>query len=29
MAKKSANGIGCDFCEQAHETGASLPSSLV
>lgn len=24
----STNGIGCDFCEQAHESGVCLPACL-
>lgn len=28
VSKLSTNGVGFDFCEQAHETGACLPTIL-
>lgn len=28
VSKLSTNGVGCDFCEQAHEKGACLPTIL-
>jgi hypothetical protein len=28
VAKLSINGVSCDFCEQAHESGVCLPDSL-
>jgi len=28
VARLSTNGIGSDFCEQAHEKGACVPTSF-
>jgi len=28
VPKMSINGVCCDFCEQSHESGACLPTSL-